>query len=143
MASSVLLMCKYGELTLVVMVTRDVEFDDLVQNICKKYWENLVSCRFELSYVVVDHRNCVLGNDEDFGSMIVLIVACGENFVNVFAGVISSFIECGKVWLEKMVNVVEVLNMVCVVIVVEKKKIHLKSFFFIMRRWVFQRIGLI
>ncbi|KAG5536064.1 hypothetical protein RHGRI_023749 [Rhododendron griersonianum] len=137
MASSVLLMCKYGELTLVVMVTRDVEFDDLVQNICKKYWENLVSCRFELSYIVVDHHNCVLG-------MIALVAACGENFVDVSVGVISSsFVECGKVWLDKMVNVVDVLNMVCVVVVVEKKKIHLKSFVLVVRRCVFQRIGLI
>ncbi|KAI8568505.1 hypothetical protein RHMOL_Rhmol02G0205400 [Rhododendron molle] len=42
-----------------------------------------------------------------------------------------------------MVNVLEVLNMVSVVVFKETKKIRLKSFVLILRRCIFQPIGLI
>ncbi|KAG5544768.1 hypothetical protein RHGRI_017271 [Rhododendron griersonianum] len=96
MAASVLLMCKYGEVTLVVMVTKGFGFNDLVQSICNK-WENLASSKFGLLYAVADHHSCVLDNDEDFGCMIALAAAYGVNCIDVSVGIISSsVIECGK-----------------------------------------------
>ncbi|KAG5540827.1 hypothetical protein RHGRI_020907 [Rhododendron griersonianum] len=125
------------------MVTKGFGFNDLVQSICNK-WENLASSKFELLYAVADHHSCVLDNDEDFGCMIALAAAYGVNCIDVSVGIISSsVIECGKVWLDKMVNVVEVLSMVSVVVLLERKKIPLKNFVLIMRRRVFLRVGLI
>ncbi|KAG5512947.1 hypothetical protein RHGRI_038637 [Rhododendron griersonianum] len=94
MASSVILMCKYGEVTLVVMATRGFGFNDLVESIHRK-WQNLGS--FELFYAVADHHNCILDNDEDFCSMIALAAAYGVTCVDLSVGVISSStIECVK-----------------------------------------------
>ncbi|KAG5564897.1 hypothetical protein RHGRI_000934 [Rhododendron griersonianum] len=96
MAASVLLMCKYGEVTLVVMVTKGFGFNDLVQSICNQ-WENLASSKFGLLYAVADHHSCVLDNDEDFGCMIALVATYGVNCIDVSVGIISSsVIECGK-----------------------------------------------
>ncbi|KAG5565067.1 hypothetical protein RHGRI_001078 [Rhododendron griersonianum] len=96
MAASVLLMCKYGEVTLVVMVTKGFGFNDFVQSICNK-WENLASSKFGLLYAVADHHSCILDNDEDFGCMIALAAAYGVNCIDVSVGIISSsVIECGK-----------------------------------------------
>ncbi|KAG5533007.1 hypothetical protein RHGRI_027296 [Rhododendron griersonianum] len=87
-------MCKFGEVTLVVMATRGFGFNDLVESIYRK-WQNLGS--FELFYAVADHHNCILDNDEDFCSMIALAAAYGVTCVDVSVGVIcSSTSECVK-----------------------------------------------
>ncbi|KAH7860547.1 hypothetical protein Vadar_014757 [Vaccinium darrowii] len=82
MDSSILLLCKYGSLTLVVKVARGFKFEDLVASICKK-WNNLVSRRLHLLYVVSEHSNCLLENDDDFDSMVALAVAYGVSCVEV------------------------------------------------------------
>ncbi|KAH7834494.1 hypothetical protein Vadar_016625 [Vaccinium darrowii] len=82
MVSSILLLCKYGSLTLVVKVVRGFKFEDLVASICKK-WNNLVSRRLHLLYVVSEHSNCLFENDDDFDSMVALAVAYGVSCVEV------------------------------------------------------------
>lgn len=90
MDSSILLLCKYGSLTLVVKVVKGFKFEDLVASICKK-WNNLVSRRLHLLYVVSEHSNCLLENDDDFDSMVALAVAYGVSCVEVSVNEAGSF----------------------------------------------------
>ncbi|KAH7841988.1 hypothetical protein Vadar_000202 [Vaccinium darrowii] len=89
MEPSILLLCKYGSFTVVLTVTRDFRFDDLVQSICKK-WQDLVLQRFQLLYVVSDHHNYHLDNDDDFANMFALAGAYGVSCVDVGVEVLSS-----------------------------------------------------
>ena len=89
MEPSILLLCKYGSFTVVLTVTRDFRFDDLVQSICKK-WQDLVLQRFQLLYAVSDHHNCHLDNDDDFANMFALAGAYGVSCVDVGVEVLSS-----------------------------------------------------
>ncbi|KAH7860114.1 hypothetical protein Vadar_009518 [Vaccinium darrowii] len=89
MEPSILLLCKYGSFTVVLTVTREFRFDDLVQSICKK-WQDLVLQRFQLLYAVSDHHNCHLDNDDDFANMFALAGAYGVSCVDVGVEVLSS-----------------------------------------------------
>ncbi|KAH7859388.1 hypothetical protein Vadar_000470 [Vaccinium darrowii] len=89
MEPSILLLCKYGSFTVVLTMTRDFRFDDLVQSICKK-WQDLVLQRFQLLYAVSDHHNCHLDNDDDFANMFALAGAYGVSCVDVGVEVLSS-----------------------------------------------------
>ncbi|KAH7861768.1 hypothetical protein Vadar_030594 [Vaccinium darrowii] len=82
MESSILLLCKYGSFTLVVKVATSFRFEDFVGSIHRK-WNELVSRRFNLLYVVFEHRNCVLENDDDFDNMLALATAYGVSCVEV------------------------------------------------------------
>jgi len=83
MESSILLLCKYGSFTLVVKVATGFSFENFVGSIHRKRNE-LVSRRFNLLYVVSEHRNCVLENDDDFDNMLALATAYGVSCVEVY-----------------------------------------------------------
>ncbi|KAH7843031.1 hypothetical protein Vadar_011953 [Vaccinium darrowii] len=55
-------------------------FEDFVGSIHRK-WNELVSRRTNLLYVVSEHRNCVLENDDDFDNMLALATAYGVSCV--------------------------------------------------------------
>ncbi|KAH7866174.1 hypothetical protein Vadar_016729 [Vaccinium darrowii] len=96
MEASIILLCKYGSFTVVLTVTRDFRFDDLVQSICQK-WQDLELKRFQLLYAVSDHHNCHLDNDVDFANMFALAGAYGVSCVDVGVEVLSSCsVESGE-----------------------------------------------
>ncbi|KAH7855348.1 hypothetical protein Vadar_023943 [Vaccinium darrowii] len=83
MESSILLLCKCGSFTLVVKVATGFRFENFIGSILRK-WNELVSRRFNLLYVVSEHRNCVLENDDDFDNMLALATAYGVSCVEVY-----------------------------------------------------------
>ncbi|KAH7848939.1 hypothetical protein Vadar_010561 [Vaccinium darrowii] len=83
MESSILLLCKYGSFTLVVKVATGFRFEDFVGSIHRK-WNELISRSFNLLYVVSEHRNCVLENDDDFDNMLALATSYGVSCVEVY-----------------------------------------------------------
>ncbi|XP_058216729.1 uncharacterized protein LOC131327596 [Rhododendron vialii] len=77
MESSIVLLCKYGSKTLVVLVRRHFCFDDVVRSLEKK-WPNLETSSFQLLYAIGGHDNCVLDNDAGFVNMFTLTGAYGK-----------------------------------------------------------------
>ncbi|GMQ06780.1 hypothetical protein CsSME_00051231 [Camellia sinensis var. sinensis] len=82
MDSAVLLLCKYGNDTIVINVSCDLNFEELVGILCKT-WENLKPETMCISYSILGYLNCMVRNNIDFLNMLRVVCARGVDIVNV------------------------------------------------------------
>ncbi|KAF5934344.1 hypothetical protein HYC85_030515 [Camellia sinensis] len=82
MDSAVLLLCKYGNDTIVINVSCELNFEELVGILCKT-WENLKPETMCISYSIVGHPNCMVRNNIDFLNMLRVVCARGVDIVDV------------------------------------------------------------
>ena len=82
MDSAVLLLCKYGNDTIVINVSCELNFEELVGILCKTL-ENLKPETMCISYSILGHPNCMVRNNIDFLNMLRVVCARGVDIVDV------------------------------------------------------------
>ena len=75
MENSVVLLCKRGASTVLILLSRTLRFEELVLKLCSKF-DDLKPCLVSLSYTLPGHPFCMLDCDDDIQALTAVVLRC-------------------------------------------------------------------
>ncbi|KAI8522343.1 hypothetical protein RHMOL_RhmolUnG0001800 [Rhododendron molle] len=96
MDGSVILMCKRGELSAGVVLSRCATYQDLVEKLCRK-WSDLKGGALLLLYSLEGHAKCMLSCDDDLEALFALTLSRRIDAIDVILMDSGSSSTCSTV----------------------------------------------